>query len=130
MHLVNIHVKNRNSPHGLELTGAAVHNDKMSIEKIRSARALNQVELAELAGVSQATLSRAENLDDGTTLRTMRAIAGALGVPLRDLFDDRPEAERVLIEVFRQLPQDRQELWLQMSRTFAQSPSQPKQETP
>lgn len=126
MHLVNIHVKNRNSCRGFELEAACVHNVDMSIEKIRSARSLNQVELAEMAGVSQATLSRAENLDDGTTLRTMRAIANALGVPLRDLFDDRPEAERVLVEVFRQLPQDRQELWLQMSQTFAQSPSQPK----
>lgn len=126
MHKVNIHVKNGNSHGGLVHRDKSLHNAGMSIETLRQSKGLNQVELSEITGISQSTLSRAENLDDGTTLRTMRAIANALGVELKDLFDDRPEAERKLLDAFRQLPQDRQELWLEMSRTFAQAPGSPK----
>lgn len=126
MHKVNIHVKNGNSWSGLAHWASSLHNVDMSIETLRQSKGLNQIDLSEMTGISQSTLSRAENLDDGTTLRTMRAIAKALGVGLKDLFDDRPEAEQRLLEVFRQLPQDRQELWLEMSRTFAQAPGSPK----
>lgn len=126
MHEVNMHVKNGNSPCGLALSYNPLHNVCMSIETLRQSKGLNQTDLSEMTGISQSTLSRAENLDDGTTLRTLRSIAKVLGVGLKDLFDDRPETEQRLLEVFRQLPADRQELWLEMSRTFAQGQTPPK----
>lgn len=94
----------------------------MTIENIRIARGLNQIELAEIAGLSQSAVSRAENFEPGTTLRTMMTIATALKVPLRDLFDDRPSVEQAMIAAFRAMPPEKQKLWVEMSKTFAQGP--------
>lgn len=120
MHPVNIHVKHRNSQGGLATAGTRWHTVGMSIERIRQARGLNQIELAEVAGLSQSAVSRAENHEEGTTLRTLMAIARALNVQIKDLFDDRSSAEQQIIDLFRQLPPERQKVWLEMSRMFSQ----------
>jgi transcriptional regulator with XRE-family HTH domain len=126
MHHMNIHVKHRNSPSDFEGATDKCDTNQMTIEQIRQAKGLNQIELAEIAGLSQSAVSRAENGEEGTTLRTFLAIANALNVQLRDLFDDRSAAEVQLLEIFRRLPAERQVAWLEMSRIFAQDPGEPR----
>lgn len=87
----------------------------MNIARIRKAKGLNQTQLAEMAGVTQPTVSRAEKADDSVTLGNFKAIASALNVQLADLFSDgRTSAEQAILEAYRQLPPDRQKGWQDM----------------
>lgn len=52
----------------------------------RRARGLTQAELAERAGIALETVSRIEQGHTRPTIRTLDKIAGALGIPVRDLF--------------------------------------------
>ncbi len=93
----------------------------MNIDTIRRSRGLNQEQLAEMAGISQAQVSRAEKCDDGVTLGKLKAIAAALDVPLQDLFIDRSRTEHEIVQMYRRLNPDQQAVWLELSRTFAAS---------
>ena len=105
------------------------HSRRMNIENLRRLRGLNQIDLAEMAQLSQPAISRAEKGDDGVTLRNYRKISAALNVPLAELFkEDRTKSENELLEMYRQLPADRQGLWLEMSRTFARDHLSPNAE--
>lgn len=91
---------------------------EVNIARLRRLRALTQIDLAALTELTQSTISRAEAGDDGTTLKTYRAIARALDVPLADLFADvRTTTENELLQAFRRLPHDRRLGWLDMART-------------
>lgn len=95
----------------------------MRLAEIRKKRGLTQVELADMAGCEQATVSRVENGSEAVTLRQLRQLADALGVTLADLFlDDRDAAEHTLVRAFRSLPADRRQGWIDLARTLAQSP--------
>ena len=52
-----------------------------NLRRLRGAAYLSQAELAEQAGVSRATIARAELGDYVPQRRTVRALAKALGVP-------------------------------------------------
>lgn len=95
----------------------------MNISTIRNMRGLNQEQLADLAGISQAQISRAEAGDDGVTLGKFKAIAEALQVPLADLFQDRTRTEAEMVAMYRRLPADQQAVWMDLSRTFASAHS-------
>lgn len=117
---MNILGKDFYAPRGFALRGALPHTDDMTISDLRKTRGLTQVDLAEMARLTQPTVSRAENLDDGATLGTYKAIAVALGVPLGDLFGDaRTRDEQNLLEAFRRLPPERQRGWLDMAALAA-----------
>ena len=88
-----------------------------NVANLRKSRNLTQGALAELADVKQPHISRLENGDEGVTLGVMLRVAGAMKVPVWELFaDDRTEAERLLLDVFRQLPHARQAGWLDMAK--------------
>lgn len=130
MRIVNIHVKHDYSSHGLDVGTPDLHNHTMNIENLRRLRGLNQDELADMAQLSQSAISRAEKGDDGVTLRKFRQISNALRVPLAELFqEDRTKSENELVEMYRRLPSERQQMWLEMSRTFAKDQPSPNSET-
>jgi len=113
-------VKHQYARHSLAKPRLVLHYRRMNIPTIRKLRGLTQADLAEMAGVQQSTISRAENLDRGTTIGQYLDIASALGVPLADLFiESRAKAEAELLDAFRRLPPDRQRGWLDMARTVA-----------
>lgn len=98
----------------------------MNLKSMRLSRGLSQKELADMAGVQQATISKVEAGYDGVTLRVLRALASALDVEVYDLLaDDRATAERELIKAFRGLSADRQKGWLELAAALVQPGPQP-----
>ena len=96
---------------------------KNNVMTLRKLRGLSQTQLAELVGTSQPHISRIERGDDGITLGMFRDVATALGVSVADLFaDDRAESERVVLEAFRQLSDERQQGWIDMAKAAIAEP--------
>lgn len=62
-----------------------------NLEKLRRDRGLDQMELAELTGVSQSTISRIER-GSGVLLGTAQALAKALGCSVEELTREAVEA--------------------------------------
>ena len=80
----------------------------MNLTRIRKLRGLNQQQLAEMVGVDQSTIQRAETMHQSAKLATYRMCAEALGVTLPELFsDDRAAAEAELIRLFREIPEEK-----------------------
>ena len=99
-----------------------VYDRRMMIAKIRKAKGLTQVELASIAGIEQASVSRAERGFEGTTLRIIKAIADALEVsPSQLLSDEREVAEERLIQAYRNLSPDHQAGWMQLALALTES---------
>lgn len=91
-----------------------------AIKRLRKIRGWNQSTLAEAAGLEQSTISKIERGWDGATIRSLTYIAQALEVPIYQLFiDDTEIAEVKLLEVFRSLPEDRRQGWLDMARAVS-----------
>lgn len=89
----------------------------MNIALIRKAKGWSQEDLAEVSGVKQPTISKVENGNDSVTLRTLKAIAAALDVPLYQLFtDDTVAAELILLNAYRNLSPERRRGWEDMAR--------------
>ena len=55
------------------------------LKDLRALRALSQQELSEAAGIGRTTLSRIERGETGAHGRTLRRLAGALGVGVEEL---------------------------------------------
>jgi transcriptional regulator with XRE-family HTH domain len=86
-----------------------------NIARIRKLRGWTQEELGLEIGVNQATISKAEKGEGGTSLKTYQAIASALDTPLHILFSpEMTSVELKLISVFRELDDDRKQGWLDM----------------
>ena len=84
----NMHVKHEYSQSAVEWLTRRDHNGGMkNVRTLRLARGLTQAQLAELAGVNQATISKAERGEMNTTMETIVAIANALRVEPVELFD-------------------------------------------
>ena len=80
----------------------------MNLKRVRQDRGLSQRQLADLVGVTQPTIQRAEAMHPSAKLETYISCAAALGVPLADLFCDvAPAMEEELLRHFRQVPADR-----------------------
>ena len=84
----NMRVKHEYSCGDVEASLRRGHNVLMkNVRALRLARGLTQVQLAEMAGVNQATVSKAERGELNTTMETITAIANALRVEPVELFD-------------------------------------------
>lgn len=85
----------------------------MNISNLRRLRGITQVELADRAKSSQATISRAEKGDDSATLGIYKSIAEVLDVPLYALFaDGRTKEEEALLHAYRRLSPERRRGWI------------------
>jgi XRE family transcriptional regulator, regulator of sulfur utilization len=58
------------------------------IKKIRKAKGITQEQLAELAGLNRTHLYRLESGKQSMTLRTLKVVADALNVRVRELVKD------------------------------------------
>jgi transcriptional regulator with XRE-family HTH domain len=84
------------------------HNAQMiNLRSIRETRGLSQVQLAEMAGVTQGTVSKIERGQMNVTLDKVIAIAHALNVHPATLFD-LPELQARAIQAIGAMSQDRQ----------------------
>lgn len=84
----NMPVKHEYSHANMDGQAAAAHNARMkNVRRLRLARNLTQVQLAELAGVNQATISKAERGELNITMETIVLLAKALHVEPVELFD-------------------------------------------
>ena len=82
----------------------------MNLAKLRQARGWSQRDLADVIGVNQSTIQRAEACDKTAKLATYKACAEALGVSLSDIFsDERSPVENALLSQFRTIPADQQD---------------------
>jgi transcriptional regulator with XRE-family HTH domain len=89
----------------LDTSTRLLHIMHMKLARLREKRGLNQRELAEMIGMSAATVQRAEVGEPSAKLETYKKCAEALDVTLADIFsDDLSEAERELVTVFRRIP--------------------------
>ena len=80
------------------------HHSPMNLARLRDAKGWNQRDLAEVIGVNQSTIARAERCHPSAKLSTYQACADALGVKLSDIFsDDRTPIEVELLKKFRGL---------------------------
>jgi transcriptional regulator with XRE-family HTH domain len=87
-------VKHEYSCQSLETYTVTAHNvDMIRLRELRRQRKLTQVQLAEMAGIDQSTLSKAENGQMNITLQNILAIADALEVQPAELFE-LPELHR------------------------------------
>lgn len=80
-----------------------------NLAKFRELRGLSQRDLAEVLGVSQPTIQRAETEASSAKLGTFKQCADYFGVTLSDIFSDRTELEARLLESFRQTPPGQRE---------------------
>lgn len=87
-----------------------------NVAAIRKSKGLSQVELADIVGVEQSTISKLERGNESVTLRTIQSVADALGVKVSDLFIDRSDAERTIIAAYRSLPEQRRLGWQDMAK--------------
>lgn len=114
----NIPVKYQHTRGVFASARTKLHNVGMNnVANIRNARNLKQGQLAEIAGVAQPHISRLENGVEGVTLGVVYRVAEALNVPVWELFaDPRTQTERLLLDVFRKLPPDRQAGWVDLAK--------------
>lgn len=97
--------------------------DMTTISRLRKAKNWTQQDLAEIAGMEQSTVSKAERMAPGVSIRSYTLIADALEVPLAQLFfDELSDAELVLLQAFRRLPRDRQLGWIDMAKAADHPP--------
>lgn len=81
----------------------------VNLRAIRKREGLSQAQLAELVGVDQTTISRAERLEPNVTLDVFIRCATALDTTLAHIFGpERSEQEEALIRTYRELRQGKQ----------------------
>jgi len=78
-----------------------------NVASIRKARDLSQQQLADMAGVDQATISKLERGNEGVTLKLIMKVAAALDVPAASLFPHGEVEDRILAALARVSPERR-----------------------
>lgn len=109
-------------------------NEKLTI--LRKERRMNMTEFANLLGTSKQVIARYEKGENTPKITTVAHYAEVLGVSLQYLInedcDDRhgnkkntpdklTEGEELLLNLFRQIPEDQQKVFLELGRAYANS---------
>lgn len=114
MMCINSAIKN-DTRHEFALLMHNVHHIGMNLAAFREKRGLSQRDMADILGVSQPTIQRAETGHKSAKLSTYLAYAEEFGVSLSDLFaDDRTELEARLLQAFREMSEADQDRALQV----------------
>lgn len=122
-------VKHQYSCGSVETHASAAHSEVMKrLREIRRARKLTQVQLAEMAGIDQSTLSKAENGQMNITLQNIVNIAEALGVQPAELFE-LPELHRRALAAIDQLSGPKAEAAVVVLESMAPGAPNPDQAT-
>lgn len=83
------------------------HRHMNNLARYRDLKGLSQYELADLIGVSQPTIQRAEAEDSSAKLGTYKRCAEVLGITLSDIFSDRTEVEDRFLQLLREVPEQK-----------------------
>lgn len=106
------------------------HNvDMIRLRELRRQRKLTQVQLAEMAGIDQSTLSKAENGQMNITLQNILAIADALEVQPAELFE-LPELHRRALAAIDLLKGPSADAAILVLESMASGSSPPPQQAP
>lgn len=101
------------------------HHPRMSMKQIRVARGLSQRDLADLVGVDQSTIQRAEAMKDGARMEVYRMVAQVLNVEIADLFTDaRSPEELQILEGFRLAGARERQMMIAMASAVKALPAQ------
>ncbi|QQA43936.1 helix-turn-helix domain-containing protein [Pelagovum pacificum] len=110
MHLMHLQDKTRDARGAFAGIRDVAHYLGMNLTRLRQAKGLNQRELADMIGVNQSTIQRAEAMHPSAKLDTYKKCAEILGVSLADIFsDDRSAVELQLVKSFRAIPEDQRD---------------------
>lgn len=101
------------------------------IRKFRKDKHLTQVQLSQLSGIKQATISAIENGRNQPTTPTLEMIAKALNCTLSEIMGEERQQkpvnndaqEKELLEIFRQLTVEGQRLLLKNAMDYLDTPS-------
>jgi len=99
---------------------------RLKIQDARNRAGMRQKDVAELVGLSQPYFAQIERGERRLTTELQMKIAKALEVNPQDLVDfEAPSKsdEEFLLKVFRSLPPDRRQGWLDMARVAGHVPS-------
>lgn len=109
MHVSHIPVKHHNSCDDMVAVAESKQNIRMkNIARIRKSAGLSQADLAEIADVNQATISKLENGHLNVSMITLSRIATALNVPITALIG-LPELQQRAVEAISKLGSDEQQ---------------------
>lgn len=122
LHYVQQRVKTIRAPRAIPYTRELCEIAGMSLRDIRTERGLSLAALGEMIGRDASTVQRAETMHRSAKLETFVQCAEVLGVRLEDLFTDRSDLERLIVDAFRSLPADRQQGWADMARAILAEP--------
>lgn len=102
MHIMHYRVNTFYARHAFATSARFMHNVTMNLANIRKAKGLNQADLADMIGVNQSTVQRAEQCHPSAKLATYKQVARVLDVTLCDIFsDDRTALEIALLQRLR-----------------------------
>lgn len=117
--------RNRQDAYGaFAKTMHQMHDLGMNLRRIREAKKLSQRDLADLVGVDQATIQRAEKMASSAKLTTYKACADALGVPLVAIFTESLE-EAALLSAFQRSDGEGRRLILALANEAKAQPQPP-----
>ena len=116
-------------------------NEKLTV--LRKERGMNMTEFAKLLGTSKQVINRYERGENTPKITTVAHYAEVLGVSLQYLINENctdrkattpydskatapdhlqlTEGEQLLLNLFRQIPEEQQQVFLEMGRVYANS---------
>lgn len=123
----HIPVKNKYSRAALAKNAKIGYPSRMkNIARLRKIKGWTQTDLAQVCGINQATVSKAEKGDGGVSLMIYEKIANSLDAPLHVIFSpDMEEVELKLVMVFRGLSKERQQGWMDILNGAVEFPQTP-----
>lgn len=97
------------------------------LKQIRNSKKLSIYKVSQESGISQNHIKDLENGRRNPSLETIKRLAVSLGITLPELLNENSEVsilsekEKLLVEYYRRLPDQKAELLLQLGKTLLES---------